>query len=572
MGTGWASGSLMHTPPLSTGGGGNHSLMDLPKKTLDPGRMGKRRAWVLLAVQVLILLHVAWWLVFGRTIAPLEPSESMAFAKEGVVNPGLILFASAILATFLFGRFFCGWGCHLLALQDGYRWLLLKWKIPLRPFRSRLLRLVPVAAFVYMFLWPFLVRIGTDQAHPGITEVEMTTAAFWQTFPGLWESLLTLFLAGAYVVQLMGTKSFCTYACPYGAILSVASAVSPASIRVSDACEGCGKCTAACSSGVRVHEEVRDYGMVISTDCMKTLDCVAACPNDALSFGFGAPAAFAKRRASGKVSSAGIPTWPEEGLLTLGFALGFFSSHGAYGKVSFLLALAFGMVTAILSLHLKRVFTSPNYRPSKKPWRQQGKWTRQGILKTATVIAVLLLFVHASFVQVHARQRDQAFAGTMGFRNAWLMGQALAPAPEGLQGLSAEAVEHASWTRRFGLFPDARDSFILAWDRLFAGDINGFEEGMEEVLRQRPGFGEVLFQYGRHLALMGRSEEALVIWEQVSPRDPRYFDTRQDMIFEHRGLGNEAEVELLEADLRQRGYPLDAVPGRILPDGHEHAR
>ena len=530
--------------------------------------MGKRRAWVLLAVQVLISLHVAWWLVFGRTIAPLEPSESMAFAKEGVVNPGLILFAGAILATFLFGRFFCGWGCHLLALQDGYRWTLLKMKIPVRPFRSRILRLVPVAAFVYMFLWPFLARIGTGHSHPGLTKVEMTTASFWQTFPGLWESILTLVLAGAYVVQLMGTKSFCTYACPYGAVMSVADAISPASIRVSDDCQGCGKCTAACSSGVRVHEEVRDYGMVISTDCMKTLDCVAACPNDALSFGFGTPAAFQKKRASGKVSTTGIPTWPEELLLTAFFALGFFSTHGAYGKVSFLLALAFGMVAAILALQLKRVLTTPNYRPSKKPWRQQGKWTGSGIIKTALIALTMALFVHAAFVQSHARQRDDAFAQTMGFRNAWLMGQALSPAPDGLRALSEKAVSHARWTAAYGLFPDARDTFILAWDHLFDGEVDAFEQGMRDVLAERPGFGEVLFQFGRHHALMGRPDEAIATWAEVSPRDPRYFDARSDMIFEWERLGNSGEADLLRADLRQRGYPLNAVQGRILPDGN----
>lgn len=546
--------------------------MDRPEKTLDPGRMGRRRAWVLLLVQVLILIHVALWLVFGRTVAPLEPSESMAFAKEGIVNPGLILFASAILATVLFGRFFCGWGCHFLAIQDGYRWLLLKLKLPLRPFRSRVLRLVPMAAFVYMFLWPFLVRIGSDHPHPGVTEVEMTTAAFWQTFPGLWESLLTFFLAGAYVVQLMGTKSFCTYACPYGAVLSVADAVSPASIRVNDSCQGCGKCTAACSSGVRVHEEVRDYGMVISTDCMKTLDCIEACPNDALSFGFGTPAAFQKRRASGKVSTTGIPTWPEELLLVAFFALGFFSTHGAYGKVSFLLALGFGMLASILALQLKRALTTANYRPSKKPWRKQGKWTRQGVAKSTMIVLMLLLFGHGLLVQHHAKERDAIFAYTMAYRNAWLQGQVLSPAPDGIRAIAAEAVAHAEWTSRYGLFHDARDTFILAWSDLFEGDVPAFEKGMEAVLEQRPGFGEVLFQYGRHLALMERSEEALETWAEVSHRDPRYFDARSDMIFEWERLGRPEEAERLRADLRQRGYPVDAVPGRILPDGNERTR
>ena len=58
-------------------------------------------------------------------------------------------------------------------------------------------------------------------------------------------------------------------------------------IRVTDACAGCGHCTAVCTSNVRVHEEVRDYGMVVDSGCMKCLDCVSVCPNDALYYGAG---------------------------------------------------------------------------------------------------------------------------------------------------------------------------------------------------------------------------------------------------------------------------------------------
>jgi polyferredoxin len=534
--------------------------------------MGKRRAWVLLAVQVLILVHVLLWLVFGRTIAPLEPSESMAFAKEGIVNPGLILFALAILATLVFGRFFCGWGCHLLALQDGYRWLLQRFRIPVRPFRSRLLRLVPVAAFIYMFLWPFLYRIGNDIPHPGIAEVEMTTTAFWQTFPGFWDGLLTLFLAGAYVVQVMGTKSFCTYACPYGAVLSVADAFAPGSIRVDDSCKGCGKCTAVCSSGVRVHEEVRDFGMVISTDCMKTMDCVAACPNQALHYAFGMPATFQKRRAQGKESKVGIPTWPEELLLAVFFAFGFFATEGLYAKVSFLLALAFGMVTAIFALQVKRAFTQENYRPGPKAWRKSGRWLPHGRMKLLLVSLPLLLVAHSAFIQFHSVQRDAAFAHTMNFRNAWLSGQAQLPAPEEVRRASAAALIDSRAIDRYGLLDDARDGFVSSWDLLFAGDVVGFEQGLLEVLDARPGFGEVLFQLGRHQSLMGRHEEAIHSWSQVSPRDPRYFDVRLDMILENDAIGRPQEAEAIRAELLQRGYPQEALTGRIPPDdsGHSH--
>ena len=546
--------------------------MTKTQKDWQPGRMGKRRAWVLLSVQILIFLHILWWVFFGRTMAPLEPSETMAFAKEGVVNPGAILFALAILATLVFGRFFCGWGCHLLALQDGYRWILKRLHIPVRPFRPRLLRLVPIAAFVYMFLWPFLFRMQNGIPHPGVTEVELTTTAFWETFPGFWEGLLTLFLAGLYVVQVMGPKAFCTFACPYGAALSVADAFAPGSIRVTDACRQCGKCTAICSSSVRVHEEVRDFGMVISTDCMKTMDCIDACPNDALKFSFGTPASFKKRRAKGKESRVGVPSWPEEFLLLLFFAFGFFATEGLYGRVSFLLALSLGMVTSIFALQLKRAFTSANYRPGPKPWRLQKKWQRHGILKVLMVFSFLLLMTHSAWVQVHAKQRDAAFQQTLGYRNAWLQGQAALPAPSFVHQASKDALAATENTERFGLFYDPRDSFVHAWDRLFQGDVDGFEQGMLEVLELRPGFGEVLFQLGRHQSLMGRSEDAVESWRKVSPKDPRYFDVRRDMMLDLDALGRSGEADAIHAELLQRGYPEDALAVRILPDENGHSR
>jgi len=542
------------------------------QKNFQPARMGKRRAWVLLGVQVFILLHVLWWIFFGRTLAPLEPSEAMAFAKEGIVNPGFILFALAILATLIFGRFFCGWGCHLLGMQDGYRWLLKRMHIPVRPFRPRLLRLVPIAAFVYMFLWPYFFRMQNHIPHPGFSEVNMTTTAFWQTFPGLWDGLLTFFLAGLYVVQVMGPKAFCTFACPYGAVLSVADAFSPGSIRVTDACRQCGKCTAVCSSSVRVHEEVRDFGMVISTDCMKTMDCIEACPNDALQYSFGVPASFKKRRAKGKESKVGIPTWPEEIFLTVFFAFGFFATTGLYGKVSFLLALAIGMVTSIFALQLKRAFTSQNYRPGPKAWRHQGKWLRHGVFKVLMVSGVLLLVLHSGWIQLHALDRDEAFDKTIGFRNAWLQGQAALPAPDFIREFSSEAVTAARFMESYGLISDPRDTFVFAWNNLFQGDAEGFEEGLLKVLEQRPGFGEVLFQLGRHQSLMGRSEDAVASWRQVSPKDPRYLDVRRDMILELDSLDRFSEADAIHAELLQRGYPETALQGRILPDENGHSR
>ena len=57
----------------------------------------------------------------GKTVSPIEPSETMYTLQQGFDQRGFIFFTLAILATLIFGRFVCGWGCHILALQDFLR-------------------------------------------------------------------------------------------------------------------------------------------------------------------------------------------------------------------------------------------------------------------------------------------------------------------------------------------------------------------------------------------------------------------------------------------------------------------
>ena len=263
--------------------------------------MGRRRAAVLLGVHLLIALLVAHWLSSGPTLTPLEPSEAMQFSKHSIINAGLIFFALAILSTLVLGRWFCGWGCHMVALQDLTRWALGKLGISLRPLRSSVLGLVPLLAFLYMFIAPWLYRaLGESRPAHGILFV-VTTDHFWATFPGWASATLTFLTCGFVIVYLLGAKGFCTYGCPYGAIFGVADQLSPLRIRVNEDCTGSGHCSLNCSSNVRVAEEVRQFGMVVDPGCMKCFDCVSVCPNNALHYGAGVPALLARAKPVAKV-------------------------------------------------------------------------------------------------------------------------------------------------------------------------------------------------------------------------------------------------------------------------------
>ena len=222
------------------------------------------RAAALIAVNLLMIAHIIQWRLTGRTISPIEPSETMHTLQRGMVNAGFIFFTLAILATIIFGRFVCGWGCHILALQDLCGWALKKMRITPKPFRSRLLIYVPLVAALYMFVWPTAVRLfargDSEPLIPKFTN-HLVTTDFWSTFPSVAVAIPFLAICGFLTVWFLGQKGFCTYACPYGGFFSLADKLSPLKIRVTDACNQCGHCTATCTSNVLVHAEVKTHKM-----------------------------------------------------------------------------------------------------------------------------------------------------------------------------------------------------------------------------------------------------------------------------------------------------------------------
>ncbi len=416
---------------------------------------------MLVAVHVAIGLHAWHWYSTGKTLSPLEPSESMAFSQRGIVNAGLIFFALAILSTLVLGRWFCGWGCHLVAVQDGARWILRKLGLRTRGVNLGVLASVPWLAFVYMFLSPVVLSLleGTGFVPTG---TRLQTEQFWKTFPPWPVAILSVLVCGVAIVWLLGQKGFCSYGCPYGAIFGIADQFAPSRIRVTDACAQCGHCTVACSSNVNVSQEVRQWGMVVDPGCMKCGDCVSVCPKDALYVGWGRPALFASRRAEplrptrarwaenvllfvflgatflllhlhdgryGTYVNAADPTlWKLVGVLTLGsfavawalrgkaqrtrdyslgeecalaalFLAGLYAFHGMHGWSPLLLTLALAALFAWLAVELWRLARRSDL--AWKGWRlkSDGRLTRAGRVFAACGLLVGLGWGTASWDQ-----------------------------------------------------------------------------------------------------------------------------------------------------------------------------
>ena len=405
----------MTTPVSNSMPSDDRSRSDVALQVLapkSPGRMGRRRAVVLAIVQLLIIVHIVLWVLGreygwfdGKTITPIEPSESMEFGKNGVINAGLIFFVLALLSTLVFGRWFCGWGCHVILLQDLCLWMLRKVKIRPRPFRSRLLLWGPLIIAVYMFIWPAFYRfvlapfVQPNLGWPGFS-VHLTTSDFWATFPGMSIAIIFLFICGFATVYFLGGKGFCTYGCPYGGFFAPLDRHAPGSIRLGGDCDDCGKCTAACTSNVRVHEEVRTWGMVTDPGCMKTMDCVAICPEEALHFGFGKSAAATTKEAprAKPVPSRWDLTWPEEWACATICLLSFLAYRGAYASIPLLMAMGMAPITTFLLWKAWRILRKDNVNLHRWQLKLRGRLRTPGVVYLGLMVVLVAFTVQSGLV------------------------------------------------------------------------------------------------------------------------------------------------------------------------------
>jgi tetratricopeptide (TPR) repeat protein/ferredoxin len=562
-------------------------------------KAGTWRALVLILVHVAIVAHIVAWQRSGTTLTPVEPSESIQFSTDGIVNAGLIFFALTIVSTLILGRWFCGWACHVVALQDFCRWLLGKAGIKPRLVNIGILRAVPWIAFAYMFLMPIVSRLLQGQGF-ATTSLHLYTDDFWRTFPSWPVALATFFVCGFAIVYFLGAKGFCNYGCPYGAIFGITDQLAPLRIRVTDACEGCGHCTAVCSSNVRVHQEVRDWKMVVDPACMKCLDCVSVCPKDALYVGFGAPALTAAPRVAKKPAVSGAlarwavtalftfaafwvlaafngevsayvnpPDWPllatltagsllvmvvfrgkaagkaeytlgEEALLGAAFLGALLAFRGLNGLVPLLFALGLSALFAWALVQVVRLFARGDVSMQRFRLKSGGAWRPAGFAFAGVMLFVLSGFVFAAREQVELRRAGKpAFA-----RMIFNLGVA-----------SAQAGDVESAIQRFARALEFDPRSLEARENL-AGMLcqaGRFAEGVEQfeiALAQNPGDPETRALCARALLAqepltrerleraLGHLTEAL----RLAPQRPEWRAVRADVL-DALGRRDEAAAE-----------------------------
>ena len=194
----------------------------------------------------------------------------------------MYLFIGFLLMSVLLKKAFCSWLCPVGTFSE------FLWRVG-RRFFGRNLRLprwldIALRALKYILLGLFVAVIGVMSAEaldgfmgtPYGLLVDVKMMNFFRDM-GITAAVVIALLA---VLSMLVQNFWCRYLCPYGALMGLASLLSPVKIRRdAEACIDCSKCSKACPSGLAVDQLVQ----IRTVECTACMACVAACPaQDAL--------------------------------------------------------------------------------------------------------------------------------------------------------------------------------------------------------------------------------------------------------------------------------------------------
>ena len=191
---------------------------------------------------------------------------------------GMFIFLGVVLMSLVIGKSFCSWFCPIGFLSEligDFGEKIFKHKIHLPKFLDYPLRSLKYLLLGLLFYDVFFlmssaaIKAFLDSPYNQIADIKM-----FYFFADISQFSLIV-ISVLFVLSIVIRNFWCRYLCPYGALLGIASLLSPIKIkRNTISCIDCNLCAEACPSNIKV-DKVKT---VISDECTSCLNCFDACP------------------------------------------------------------------------------------------------------------------------------------------------------------------------------------------------------------------------------------------------------------------------------------------------------
>ncbi len=194
----------------------------------------------------------------------------------------LVWFIGLIPLTYLFGKVWCGWVCHLGALQEFlFKPLKLEFLKGERAQKTmKIIRYILLAALIIQVLITktnLFYKIDPFRAIFNLGYNLRVFEAHTQLI--VWSLVGLLILTSLFI-----NRPFCRSACPIGIVLGWISRIPGASVlaKKDGACTGCTLCNKACD--YQAINRKNGFSTLRNDDCMSCGECLDSCKTDGIGF------------------------------------------------------------------------------------------------------------------------------------------------------------------------------------------------------------------------------------------------------------------------------------------------
>ncbi len=237
---------------------------------------------------LLISLFVLGFYKGGCTVCPIGGFQDFLLVIFGYKTGWIYIlwFIAIIPITYFFGKVWCGWICHLGAIQE---FLYLPRKIKILQTRKaqnifRIIRYVLLGALIIQVAimgtkyWcridPFINIFGFKGFYDMLINV---------TYFDLELIIIITLVVFVLISSLFIYRPFCRTMCPVGLVLGLITKIPGASvIGIKGECISCKMCEKSCEYKAIVRDE--KLSIINNTDCIACGDCIDSCSQGSLKF------------------------------------------------------------------------------------------------------------------------------------------------------------------------------------------------------------------------------------------------------------------------------------------------